>query len=101
MRRLVDRSRIGGWRAGRQNHRCWSTGEDCGNGRKLHRAIFATIVAMNLWRNLGRAFFVATIAFAVPAGGQITTEIAEAARPLDGEVAEVAVYQLENLVDVL
>ena len=47
---------------------------------------------MNLWRNLGRAIFVATVAFAVPAGGQITTEIAEAARPID-DVRGSAAYR--------
>src|SRR5207249_9128752 len=83
MRRLVDRSWTGRWGTGRQNHRCWSTGEDCGNGGKLYRTIFAFTVAMSLSRNLGRAICIGAIAFAGPASGQIKTEIAEAARPLE------------------
>src|SRR5438552_6286596 len=98
MRRLVDRSWTGRWGTGRQNHRCWSTGEDCGNGGKLYRTIFAFTVAMSLSRNLGRAICIGAIAFAGPASGQIKTEIAEAARPLDEGVPEVAVYQLQKLV---
>src|SRR5438067_7003648 len=104
MRRLVDRSRTGGGRTGRQNHRCWSTGEDRGNGGKLYRRIFASTVAMSLSRNLGRAISIAAIALAGPAIGQIKTsadggtEIAEAGRPVDEGVPEVAVYQLQKLV---
>src|SRR5213080_1285178 len=97
MRRLVDRSRTGGRRAGRQNHRCWSAGEDRGNGWQLHRTIFASTVAMNLSGYLA-AICIGAIAFAGPASGQIKTEIAEAARPLDEGVPEVAVYQLQKLV---
>src|SRR5438046_3049701 len=97
MRRLVDRSRTGGRRAGRQNHRCWSAGEDRGNGRQLHRTIFASTVAMNLSGFLAGSCSGA-IAFAGPDSGQIKTEIAEAARPLDEAVPEVAVYQLQKLV---
>src|SRR5437762_3294798 len=104
MRRLVDRSRTGGRRTGRQNRRCRSTGEDRGNGGKLYRTIFASIVAMSLSRNLGRAISIAAIALAGPAIGQIRTsadggtEIAEAGRPVDEGVPEVAVYQLQKLV---
>src|SRR5205823_9513409 len=96
MRRLVDRSRTGGRRAGRQNHRCWSAGEDRGNGRQLHRTIFASTVAMNLSGHLA-VICIGAIAFAGPASGQIKTEIAEAARPLDEGVPEVAIYQLQKL----
>ena len=53
---------------------------------------------MSLSRNLGRAICIGAIAFAGPASGQIKTEIAEAARPLDEGVPEVAVYQLQKLV---
>ena len=59
---------------------------------------------MSLSRNLGRAISIAAIALAVPAIGQIktaadgVTEIAEAARPVDEGVPEVAVYQLQKLV---
>src|SRR5256885_6093938 len=67
MRRLVDRSRTGGRRTGRQNRRCRSTGEDRGNGGKLYRTIFSSVAAMRLSRNLGRAISVAAIAFAGPA----------------------------------
>src|SRR5438270_1989829 len=104
MRRLVDRSRTGGRRTGWQNHRCRSTGEDRGNGGKLYRTIFASTVAMSLSRNLGRSISIAGIALAVPAIGQIKigagdgTEIAEAGRPVDEGVPEVAVYQLQKLV---
>src|SRR5207247_4601778 len=98
MRRLVDRSRTGGRRTSRQNHRCWSTGEDRGNGRKLRRTIFASTVPMNLWGHLAGAICIGAIAFAAPASGQIKTEIAQAARPLDEGVPEVAVYQLQKLV---
>src|SRR6267378_7554090 len=98
MRRLVDQSRTGVLRTGRQNRRCRSTGEDRGNGGKLYRTIFAFTVAMSLSRNLGRAISIAAIALAVPANGQIKTEIAEAARPFDEGVPEVAVYQLQKLV---
>src|SRR5882762_3724340 len=98
MRRLVDRSRTGGRWSGRQNHRGRSTGEDCANGGKLYRTLSAFTVAMSLSRNLGRAISIAAIALAVPANGQIKTEIAEAARPFDGGVPEVAVYQLQKLV---
>src|SRR5213080_4710492 len=107
MRRLVDRSRAGGRRTGRQNRRCRSTGEDRGNGRKLYRTIFASVAAMSLSRNLGRAISIAAIALAAPAIGEIKTdagggtEIAEAARPVDEGVPEVAVYQLQNLVSRL
>src|SRR5436309_4999692 len=98
MRRLVDRSRAGVRRTVWQNHRCRSTGEDRGNGGKLYRTIFAFTVAMSLSRNLGRAICFGAIAFAGPASGQIKTEIAEAARPLDKCVPEVAVYQLHKSV---
>src|SRR5438477_6687514 len=104
MRRLVDRSRTGGRRTGRQNRRCRSTGEDRGNGGKLYRTIFASVAAMSLSRNLGRAISIAAIALAAPAIGQIKTdagggtEIAEAARPVDEGVPEVAVYELQKLV---
>src|SRR5438477_3437676 len=98
MRRLVDRSRAGGRRAGRQNHRGWSAGEDRGNGRKLYRTIFASTVAMNLSRNLAGAICIGAIALAGPARGQIEREIAEAARPIDDGAPEVAVYQLQKLV---
>jgi outer membrane protein assembly factor BamD (BamD/ComL family) len=59
---------------------------------------------MSLSRNLGRAISIAAIALAAPAIGQIKTgagggtEIAEAARPVDEGVPEVAVYQLQKLV---
>src|SRR5437868_15297111 len=66
MRRLVDRSRTGGGETGRQNHRCWSTGEDRGNGGKLYLRIFASTVAMSLSRNVGRAISIAIIAMAGP-----------------------------------
>jgi outer membrane protein assembly factor BamD (BamD/ComL family) len=62
---------------------------------------------MSLSRNLGRAISIAAIALAAPAIGQIKTgagggtEIAEAARPVDEGVPEVAVYQLQNLVSRL
>ena len=46
---------------------------------------------------LGGMWMVA-IAFAAPAAGQIKAEIAEAARPIDEGVAEVAVYQLQKLL---
>src|SRR6266513_4837452 len=104
MRRLVDRSRTGGRRTGWQNHRCRSTGGDRGNGGKLYCTIFASTVAMSLSRNLGRSISIAGIALAVQAIGQIKkgagggTEIAEAARPVDEGVPEVAVYQLQKLV---
>src|SRR5438477_4003341 len=104
MRRLVYRSRTGGRRTGRQNRRCRSTGEDRGNSGKLYRTIFASVAAMSLSRNLGRAISIAAIALAAPAIGQIKTgtgggtEIAEAARPVDEGVPEVAVYQLQKLV---
>jgi outer membrane protein assembly factor BamD (BamD/ComL family) len=52
---------------------------------------------MNLSGHLA-AICIGAIAFAGPASGQITTEIAEAARPLDEGVPEVAVYQLQKLV---
>src|SRR6478672_8999641 len=105
MRRLVDRSRTGGRRTGRQDRRCRSTGEDRGNGGKLYRTLFASVAAMSLLRNLGRAISIA--ALAAPAIGQIKTgagggtEIAEAARPVDEGVPEVAVYQLQKLVSRL
>src|SRR5205814_8471534 len=104
MRRLVDRSRAGGRRTRRQNRRCRSTGEDRGNGRKLYRTIFASVAAMSLSRNLGRAISIAASALAAPAIGQIKTgtgggtEMAESARPVDEGVPEVAVYQLQKLV---
>jgi len=59
---------------------------------------------MSLSRNLGRAISIAAIALAAPAIGEIKTgagggtEIAEAARPVDEGVPEVAVYQLQKLV---
>jgi TolA-binding protein len=53
---------------------------------------------MNLSRNVAGAIGIATIAFAGPASGQIKTEIADAARPLDEGVPEVAVYQLQKIV---
>jgi thioredoxin-like negative regulator of GroEL len=62
---------------------------------------------MSLSRNLGRAISIAAIALAAPAIGQIKTgagggtEIAEAARPVDEGVPEVAVYQLQKLVSRL
>src|SRR6266480_7171471 len=101
MRRLVDRSRTGRRRTGRQNHRCWSTGKDRGNGGKLYRTIFASTVGMSVSRNLGRAICLAAISFAVPANGQIKTEIADTAQPIDEGVPEVAVYQLQKLVAAL
>ena len=52
---------------------------------------------MNLSGHLA-AICIGAIAFAGPASGQIKTEIAEAARPLDEGVPEVAVYQLQKLV---
>src|SRR5438477_12425814 len=103
MRRLVYRSRTGGRRTGRQNRRCRSTGEDRGNGGKLYRTIFASVAAMSLSRNLGRAISIAEIALAAPAMGEIKTgagggsEIAGAERPADEGVPEVAAYQVENL----
>src|SRR5437763_16894165 len=100
MRRLVDRSRTGGRRAGRQNHRCWSAGEDRGNGRQLHRTIFASTVAMNLSGHLA-AICIGASAFAGPTSGQIEKEIADAARTLEEGVPEAAVYQLHKLVDRL
>src|SRR5881392_1115726 len=98
MRRLVDRFRAGRWRTGRPNCRCWSAGENRGNVWKLHRTIFASIVAMKLSGHLGGAICIAAIALTGPASGQIKTEIAEAARPVDEGVPEVAVYQLQKLV---
>jgi len=62
---------------------------------------------MSLSRNLGRAISIAAIALAVSTIGQIktgaggVTEIAEAARPVDEGVPEVAVYQLQKLVSRL
>src|SRR5436190_23681040 len=89
MRRLIDRSRTGGRRTGRQNRRCRSTGEDRGNGGALYRTIFASVAAMSLSRNLGRAISIAAIALAAPALGEIQTgagggpALGEAARPGD------------------
>src|SRR5438105_6153084 len=98
MRRLVDRFRAGRWRTGRPNCRCWSAGENRGNVWKLHRTIFASIVAMKLSGHLAGAICIAAIALTGPASGQIKTDIAEAARPVDEGVPEVAVYQLQKLV---
>src|SRR5438477_1472621 len=53
---------------------------------------------MNFSGHLAGAICIGAIAFAAPASGQIKTEIAEAARPLDEGVPEVAVYQLQKLV---
>src|SRR5947207_15794187 len=100
MRRLVDRSRTGGRRTGRQNRRCRSTGEDRGNGGKLYRTIFASVAAMSLSRNLGRAISIAAIALAAPAIGEIKTcaggrtGLAEAGRAVCGGVAGVGVEHL-------
>jgi outer membrane protein assembly factor BamD (BamD/ComL family) len=55
---------------------------------------------MNLSRIFGRAILITAIALAVPAIGQIKTgaeEIAEAARPVDEGVPEVAIYQLQKI----
>src|SRR5438105_15093337 len=52
---------------------------------------------MNLSAHLA-TICIGAIAFAGPTSGQIKTEIAEAARPLDEGVPEVAVYQLQKLV---
>ena len=53
---------------------------------------------MNFSGNFAGAMWVMAIAFAAPAAGQIKPEIAEAARPIDEGVAEVAVYQLQKLL---
>src|SRR5437660_11156541 len=98
MRRLVDRPRTGGRRSGRQNHRRRSTGEDCGNGGKLYRTIFAFTVAMSLSRNLRRGISIAAISLAVTANGQIQKEMPEAARPAEEGVAEVGAYQVQKLL---
>src|SRR5205814_10499008 len=101
MRRLVDRSRTGGRRTGRQNRRCRSTGEDRGNGGKLYRTIFASVAAMSLSRNLGRAISIAAIALAASAIGELQTGSgggtgnAAAARARRERGAEVAVDQVD------
>src|SRR5438105_14421198 len=107
MRRLVDGSRTGGRRRGRQNRRYRFTGEDRGNGGELYRTIFASVAAMSLSRNLGRAISIAAIALAAPAIGQIKadagggTEIAPAARPVDEGVPQVAAPPSPNPVSPL
>ena len=50
---------------------------------------------MNLSRTLVGAVCIGMIAFAGPAFTERTNEIAEAARPIDEGVPEVAVYQLQ------
>ena len=47
---------------------------------------------------LAGGMWMVAIAFAAPAAGQIKAQIAEAARPIDEGVAEVAVYQLQKLL---
>src|SRR5205814_10673952 len=103
MRRLVDRSRTGGRRTGRQNRRCRSTGEDRGNGGKLYPTIFASVAAMRLSRTFCRAISIAAIAFAAPAIGQIKTDAgggtgnAETGRRRGEGVAEGGRDQFPNL----
>src|SRR5947208_11509426 len=100
MRRLVDRSRTGGRRAGRQNHRCWSAGEDRGNGRQLHRTIFASTVAMNLSGHLA-AICIGAIAFAGPLRDQLRREMPKPPRRLDKGGREAPAYRLQKWVGKL
>ena len=53
---------------------------------------------MNLSRTLVRGICIGTIAFGRPTFAERTNEIAEAARPIDEGVPEVAVYQLQKLI---
>ena len=56
---------------------------------------------MKLCGKLASGMWMVAIAFAAPAAGQIKAQIAEAARPIDEGVAEVAVYQLQKLLPAL
>src|SRR2546423_10024122 len=97
MRRLVDRSRTGRRGTRWPNHCRRSAGEGCASCRKLYRRVFAAAFSMNLSRTLATAVCIGTIAFADLAFAERTSEIAEAARPMDEGVPEVAVYQLQKL----
>src|SRR5438105_7325990 len=98
MRRLVDRSRTGrrGTRWPNHCHRC--AGEGCAGCWKLYRRVPATASTMNLSRTLVGGICIGMIAFADLAFAERTNEIAEAARPIDEGVPEVAVYQLQKLI---
>src|SRR5438067_7794447 len=98
MRRLVDRSRTGRRGTRWPNHCRRSAGEGCAGCRKLYRRVPPAAFTMNLSRMLaGAVVCIGMSAFAGLAFAQRTNEIAEAARPIDEGVPEVAVYQLQKL----
>src|SRR5580765_1137431 len=97
MRRLVDRSRTGRRGTRWPNYCRRSAGEGCTRCRKLYRRVPAAAFAMNLLRTPAGAVYIGLIAFAGLAFAERTNEIAEAARPIDEGVPEVAVYQLQKL----
>src|SRR5438477_3227756 len=98
MRRLVDRSRTGRRGTRWPNHCRRSAGDCCAGCRKLYRRIPPAAFTMNLSRMLaGAVVCIGMSAFAGLAFAERTNEIAEAARPIDEGVPEVAVYQLQKL----
>ena len=104
MRRLVDRSRTGRRRTRRPNRRRRSAGEDCGKVREaIPESSCGRFCDESFTESRPAQFLSGMIALAGPAVVQIktgatATEIAEAARPIDEGVPEVAVYQLQKLV---
>src|SRR5438477_588511 len=98
MRRLVDRSRTGRRGTRWPNHCRRSAGDCCAGCRKLYRRIPPAAFTMNLSRMLaGAVVCIGMSASADLAFAERTNEIAEAARPIDEGVPEVAVYQLQKL----
>src|ERR1043166_748022 len=113
MVRLVNRPRTGRRGARRRNCGRWSAGKTCAGSRKPYGRVPAAAFVMTweLLRRSGREchrsrkirsrmvagpICLATMALTGAAWADRTNEIAEAARPIEEGVPEVAVYQLQK-----
>src|SRR5438477_8075644 len=95
MRGLDHRSRTRRRRARRRHCRSRIAGRDCRSCKKLYREIFAAVIASAM---KPRIVFIALLSLAAyPVRADFNQQLAEAARPLNEGVPEVAVARLREL----
>src|SRR6266567_2318552 len=98
MRGLDHRPRTRRRRARRRHCRSRIAGRDCRSCKKLYREIFAAVIA-NAMKRTRRIVFIALLSIAAcPARADFNQQLAEAARPLNEGVPEVAVARLRELL---
>src|SRR5438105_3014535 len=89
------------WRARRRT--CWNgaAGRDCRSSKQLHRQISTTAAGKEMRRTrlIEHITVIGLISFTPFASADFSGELAEAARPLNEGVPEVAVIRLQRLLE--